>query len=197
MTSLIFACRIGTNHALTRQRVQFRVKFLGVQVLDAAVYTPELKPELLDMTATLVVEGGYVDTKFGNCSFDTRDHYEKEPISIVMSILDETGDPCNDCGIFEAAPGRMSTTSGESVLRDLILSERYMQNPLSQGAKNSSRIREIEQSSDIINAVDRDALYHVFTLEHVVPRFNNPSGIFDNDKYCYSGVFRPRSILQS
>ena len=163
------------------------------EVLDGT-YQPTTSPETdANMTATLKVESGYVDTKFGNCSFDTRDHYEKEPISIIMSILDETGDPCNDCGIFQGTPGRMATTSGETVLRELIMTERYGQNPLSQGAKNSSRMREIEHSSDIINAVDRNALYKVYTLQHSVPRFNNPTGVFDNDQYVYNFFVEPNT----
>ncbi len=160
--------------------------FTIAEVLDGT-YTPTTSPETdAAMTATLKVVSGYVDTKFGNCSFDTRDHYELEPISIIMSVLDETGDPCNDCGVFVGTPGRMATTSGETVLRELVMTERYGQNPLSQGAKDSSRMREIEHSSDIINAVDRNALYKVYTLQHSVPRFNNPTGVFDNDQYIYN-----------
>ncbi len=160
--------------------------FTIAEVLDGT-YTPTDSPETdVNMTATLKVVSGYVDTKFGNCSFDTRDHYELEPISIIMSVLDETGDPCNDCGVFVGTPGRMATTSGETVLRELIMTERYGQNPLSQGAKDSSRMREIEHSSDIINAVDRSSLYKVYTLQHSVPRFNNPTGVFDNDQYIYN-----------
>ena len=163
------------------------VVYTIAEILDGTSYTPSTSPETdAAMTATLKVVSGYVDTKFGNCSFDTRDHYELEPISIIMSVLDETGDPCNDCGVFVGTPGRMSTTSGETVLRELIMTERYGQNPLSQGAKDSSRMREIEHSSDIINAVDRSALYKVYTLQHSVPRFNNPTGVFDNDQYIYN-----------
>ncbi|BCV02224.1 MAG: hypothetical protein CM15mV51_0390 [uncultured marine virus] len=121
----------------------------------------------------------------GNCSFDTRDFYEKEPISIVLSLLDESGDPCNDCGVATSTPGKMSTTSGETVLRALLLTESYMQNPYNQGNKDSARIREIELSDDIVGAVDRSALYEVWQLQHSVPRFNNPTGVFDNDQYVY------------
>jgi hypothetical protein len=163
------------------------VVYTIAEILDGTSYTPTESPESDPlMTATLKVVSGYVDSKFGNCSFDTRDHYELEPISIIMSVLDETGDPCNDCGVFLGTPGRMSTTSGETVLRELVMTERYGQNPLSQGAKDSSRIREIEHSSDIINAIDRNALYKVYTLQHSVPRFNNPTGVFDNDQYVYN-----------
>ena len=128
-------------------------------------------------------EGAYVDTTFGNCSFDTRDHYEKEPVSLIMSVLDETGDPCNDCGVFTSTPGTMAETLGEKVLRDLLLTDRYMQSPYNQGNADSARIREIEGSAGIVTAINRDGLYKAYYLQHSVPRFNNPTGVFDNDQY--------------
>jgi len=162
------------------------VTYTIAQILDGT-YTPSTDPTAVgaEVTAQLTVEGAYVDTKFGNCSFDTRDHYEKEPVSIVLSVLDETGDPCNDCGVATSTPGRMATTSGETVLRALLLTESYMQNPYNQGNKDSARIREIELSDDIVGVVDRDALYNVYRLQHTVPRYNNPTGVFDNDQYVY------------
>jgi len=162
------------------------VTYSIAQILDGT-YTPSTDPTAVgaEVTAQLTVEGAYVDTKFGNCSFDTRDHYEKEPVSIVLSVLDETGDPCNDCGVATSTPGRMATTSGETVLRALLLTESYMQNPYNQGNRDSARIREIELSDDIVGVVDRDALYNVYRLQHSVPRYNNPTGVFDNDQYVY------------
>ena len=43
----------------------------------------------------------------------------------------------------------------------------------------------IEGLDDVLAGVDRNDLYKVYVLEHVVPRFNNPSGVFDNDRYLY------------
>ena len=85
---------------------------------------------------------------------DTRDHYEKEPVQIILSNLDETGEPCNDCGVASRTTGVMAQISGETVLRDLLMSERYMQMPYNQGNADSARIREIEHSDDILAAVD-------------------------------------------
>jgi hypothetical protein len=68
---------------------------------------------------------------------------------------------------------------GEQVLRDLILSESYLQNYF----HTDIRIREITQGNDILNAVNRNALYTRYFILHSVPRFNNPTGVFDNDRY--------------
>jgi len=149
-------------------------------------YVPSTDPNgTTKINATVNFVGAYVDTKFGNCSFDTRDHFNAEPVVIIASILDETGNPCNDCGEATNTPGQMQQTQGESVIRDLILSERYRQSPFNQGNADSARIREIEMSDEILAAVDRNVTYKAYYIQHTVPRFNNPSGVFDNDQYVY------------
>lgn len=154
------------------------------QALDGT-YTPSTDPVTDQVSAALTVVGAYVETKFGNCSFDTRDFYGKEPVQITMSLLDETGDPCNDCGVVTNTPGVMAQTIGETVLRDILMTESYMQSPYNQGNVDSSRIREIEGSDDILASVTRSALYKTYVIQHSVPRFNNPTGVFDNDQYLY------------
>jgi len=154
------------------------------QALDGT-YTPSTDPVGDQVTAALNVVGAYAETKFGTCSFDTRDFYGKEPVQITMSLLDETGDPCNDCGVVTNTPGVMAQTIGETVLRDILMTESYMQSPYNQGNVDSSRIREIEGSDDILASVTRSALYKTYVIQHSVPRFNNPTGVFDNDQYLY------------
>lgn len=155
------------------------------EALDGT-YTPTSDPVDDDVSARACVVGAYVSTKFGDCSFDTRDFYGKEPVKIILSLLDESGDPCSDCGVTTATPGQMANTQGETVIRDLLLTERYAQNPFNQGNVDSSRIREIEGFDPILAAVDRNALYKAYYLQHSVPRLNNPSGVFDNDQYLYT-----------
>ncbi len=155
------------------------------EILDGT-YTPSTDPVGDGVSASVNVVGAFVGTSFNDCSFDTRDFYNKEPVSIILSVMDETGNPCNDCGVATATPGQMAQTQGETVLRDLLLTERYAQNPFNQGNRDSSRIREIEGFDPILAAVDRTKLYRVYYLQHSVPRLNNPSGTFDNDQYLYS-----------
>jgi hypothetical protein len=106
-------------------------------------------------------------------------------VEIILSSLDETGNPCNDCGVASRTPGMMQQTQGEEVIRELIMSERYRQSPYNQGNADSSRIREIELSDELLAAVDRTATYRAYYVKHSVPRFNNPTGVFDNDQYVY------------
>ena len=79
----------------------------------------------------------------------------------------------------------MQQTQGEEVIRELIMSERYRQSPYNQGNADSARIREIELSDELLAAVDRTSTYRAYYVQHSVPRFNNPSGVFDNDQYQY------------
>lgn len=127
------------------------------------------------------VYGAYVETKFGNCSFQITDFFEKEPVRIYASLVDLKGDPCtcDKLCIYNDCRGKQGMGFGEQVVRDLILSESYLQNYFS----TDIRIREINQGDQILNSLSRNALYTRYFILHSVPRFNNPSGTFDNDRY--------------
>jgi hypothetical protein len=137
---------------------------------------------ITDACAGLILNGAYVDTRFGDCTFQVSDFYEKEPVKLYASEVDYNGDPClfqTLCVVTECE-GLQVQGLGETVLRELVLSESYRQNFLA----TDLRIREITQGNQIIGAIDRGALYHRYVLIHNVPRFNNPSGTFDNDQYA-------------
>lgn len=133
------------------------------------------------LCAGLRLFGAYLETKFGNCSFQITDFFEKEPVRLYASLVDYNGDPCvfeNLC-VYNDCLGVQGMGFGEQVVRDLILSESYLQNFFA----TDIRIREITQGDQILNSVNRNALYTRYFLLHSVPRFNNPTGTFDNDRY--------------
>jgi hypothetical protein len=132
--------------------------------------------------AGLILNGAYVDTRFGDCTFQVSDFYEKEPVKLYASEVDYTGEPClfQTLCVVTQCDGLQVQGLGETVLRELVLSESYRQNFLA----TDFRIREITQGNQIIGAIDRGALYYRYVLIHNVPRFNNPSGVFDNDQYA-------------
>lgn len=122
-----------------------------------------------------------ISTHFGDCGFRPTDHYELEPIQLFASELDETGDACNvACTTITSTVGTQKKGSGESVIRQLILSNRYEQDPFQQDA----RMREI--LNEVAFNVDRTASYNLYHLLHSVPRKSNPSGTMDNDQYLIS-----------
>ena len=131
--------------------------------------------------AGLILNGAYVDTKFGDCTFQLTDFYEVEPVRLYASEVDYNGDPCtfNSLCVVTECQGLQVQGLGETVLRDLTLSESYRQNFLA----TDLRIREITQGNQIISSINRSGLYYRYSILHSVPRFNNPSGTFDNDQY--------------
>jgi hypothetical protein len=145
------------------------------------------------VTAGIQLLGAYEDTVFGDCTFQPSDHFSKNPLQIFASEVDLNGDPCEFAGvcITDVCKGLMSEGLGEQVLRDLILSESYMQNFLA----TDLRIREITQGTSIVDIIDRSRLYHKAYLLHSVPRFNNPSGTFDNDQYLIEVAFPSKATL--
>ena len=137
-------------------------------------------------TAGIILLGAYADTTFGDCTFQVSDYYGKEPIQIYASEVDINGDPCTFGGIcvVERCPGIQPNGLGEQKVRELILSESYLQNFVA----NDLRIREITQGTRAYEVLDRTALYDSVFIQHSVPRFNNPSGVFDNDQYLLEVV---------
>ena len=136
------------------------------------------------------------ETEFADCSLDTRDWYNTQPLSMTISEVDTEGDACAT-GCVQVGTGAtnmpiegltitdlQSSTSGETILRDLIMDGRYRQDGgWNQGNRDSSRFREISKADKLLAAVDKSALYTVYYLQHSVPRYNNPTGVFDNDQY--------------
>lgn len=130
-------------------------------------------------SARLVLTGAYVDTKFGDCSFSPMDHFEKEPVQILVSELNESGDIC--VANFQDAvvvPGMQGEGFGESVIREFILSNRYAQDDF----QTDPRMREI--LDDIaLTGVSRTAEYKTYNILHSIPRSYNPSGMHNSDQY--------------
>ena len=131
--------------------------------------------------AGITLFGAYVGTSFEDCTFQTSDFFEKEPVRLYASLVDLNGAPCEFEGlcVVTECEGLQAMGLGESVARDVILSERYRQNFF----HSDLRIREITQGNEILNTINRNAFYTRYYLQHSVPRFNNPTSTFDNDQY--------------
>lgn len=135
---------------------------------------------ITDACAGMRIQGAYVDTQFQDCSFQPSDFFQKEPIKILASEVDYTGDPCTFEGlcVVEECPPRQGQGFGEVALRELILSESYGQNHFSTDV----RIREITQGTSMF-IINRTSQYYRYYILHSVPRPYNPTGVFDNDQY--------------
>ena len=148
---------------------------------------------------TLILTLAYTPTFFADCSFDTRDYVGTAPLELIVSAVDDDGLHCVNTCMTAAVAGVAVTdfgtntatgvsvkaeTTGETVLRQVIMDGRYRQDGgWNQGNKDSARFRDIQKADALTAAVDRTAFYSCFYLLHSVPRFNNPTGVFDNDQY--------------
>jgi hypothetical protein len=149
-----------------------------------AGYTPATS-SLGSVNSHLEIAAAYVETKFGTCTFTPTDKYELEPLFIYASVVDESGEPCKvECiTVSETQAPKQASGLGETVLRELILDGRYLQNAYPDSSRvDSLRMREIE-ADPALATVNKAGLYDQVLILHNVPRFNNPSSTFDNDQY--------------
>ena len=150
--------------------------------LEGAAFPPGTDENTL---AGLIITGAYADTRFQDCTFYPNDSIISflEPVKLYASEVDLNGDPCAFTGLCEndkCQPIQLKGT-GENVIRELILTEGYMQQPFYTGT--DLRIREITNGNDVTAAISRTSYYTSYYIQHSVPRFNNPTGTFDNEQY--------------
>jgi len=146
--------------------------------------------------AGLIIDGAYVDTRFQNCTFYPTDSIIAylEPVKIYASEVDLNGSPCEFEGLCvnNVCNAYQGSGYGENIVRDLIMGEAYMQQPMYTGL--DLRIREVlygQSAAGVagtgpLDAVNRDfstTRYDRYYIQHNVPRLNNPTGTFDNEQY--------------
>lgn len=157
--------------------------------ISSASYVAATGVAIDSVDAHLDIAVSYVDSKFGSATFTPTDFYELEPLFVYPSFRDDSGEPCEvKCfSVAEIQAPRQASGLGETVLRDLILSGRYAQNAYpDSGRVESFRMREIEADpkiQELSSVANRNSLFDQVMILHSVPRFNNPTGTFDNDQY--------------
>ena len=153
-------------------------------------YEPVTGADVADVHSCLFLSGAYVDTKFGDCSFSPRDHFEIQPLQLYASVVDQTGDPCVDScfAINEVQEANQGKGYGETLIRELILFKRYLQEPWN----DDPRMREVLDDTTLTD-LSRNAKYYTYNILHSVPRKSNPSGTMDNDQYLVKIVTPART----
>lgn len=153
--------------------------------IATGTYVPQTGAGVASVDSHIELATAYVDTTFGSCTFTVTDKYDLEPLFIYPSFTMDKGEPCdvNCFAVTELQAPKQASGVGETVLRDLILDGRYLQNAYpDSGRVESLRMREIE-ADPALATVNRSGLYDQVMILHSVPRFNNPTGTFDNDQY--------------
>lgn len=157
--------------------------------ITTATYVPVTGAGVANVEGTLDISVAYAETKFGSCTFTPTDFYELQPLQIYTSFVDQSGDPCEVKCISstEIQAPRQASGLGETVLRELILDGTYRQEAFPDSSRvDSFRMREIESNPKLLelsSVANRNSLFDQVLILHSVPRFNNPTGTFDNDQY--------------
>ena len=172
--------------------------------ITTATYVPLTGAAAETVTSCMDIIGAYMDTQFGDCSFDPKDHFELEPLLIYASAVSYpnnsnviNGDPCVvSCFTVNTVQAAYQGRGyGETLVRELILAKRYQQEPWYQ----DPRMREVMNDTVLGTSnsggpeIVRGSKYTVYYLLHSVPRKANPSGTFDNDQYLIKVVAGARN----
>jgi len=177
-----------------------------VTVYDAVTsdtYTPTVGAGASAINGCLQIIGAYVDTVFGDCSFNPKDHFEKEPIKIYASAAsyannsNDLGDNRCDVSCFDINTAQLAVQGkgyGETLVRELILVKGYRQ----ENWYDDPRMREVTLDTVLGSSnaggpeIARANSYVVYHILHSIPRKSNPSGTFDNDQYLVKVVANAR-----
>lgn len=139
-------------------------------------------PEDTTCLAGVRLSSAYVETKFGNCSWDPYDHYELEIPKIDVSQIDESGDPCETVWpVTELQTPQFASGTGEMVKRELITFMASRQDYFF--CPEGSRMNETQDVNSWLSVIDRSKFYKVYYLVHNVPYKNNHTNLFDNEQY--------------
>lgn len=109
------------------------------------------------------ISAGYIDPKFGNCSFVPDDYYETMPLKMEVSLLQEDGDNCDAASwptVQQTQIGQIARQSGEYIVREVIMkNEAYLRHALQFSI--DSRDREAF-AMNLLGSVDRKAFYNIY-----------------------------------
>ncbi len=134
------------------------------------------------------ITAGYIDPKFGNCSFDIEDYYETMPIKMEVSLLQEDGDNCDFASlpsVHQSRIGRISRQSGEYVVRESIMKTDAYLKHIRQWDREP-RMREAFDQN-LLNMVDRTAFYNLY---YVTFKASYGNGFFrKNEQEKFTAVF--------
>lgn len=157
--------------------------FTDLQSFEGSVWqvTPVTTPTNTTCLVGIRLTGAYIETKFGNCSFDPTDAYELDNVIISASQFwadNETN--CEDnWPVTELQQPKYASGVGETVYRQLIeflgyRKEDYFCDP---------RMRETQDLQVVLDVVDRSKYYKLYYLTYNVPYRNNSTNMYNDEQY--------------
>lgn len=133
--------------------------------LDGAVWEVVDTPptENTDARCGIVITAGYIDPKFGDCSFNPFDYYNNEPVRMEVSMYDEDAGNCayrNLATVFQSRKGTIARQSGEYIVREVLMKTAAYQRYIDQFSPDP-RMREAFDQN-LLSMVDRKAYYVLY-----------------------------------
>lgn len=133
------------------------------------------------------ITAGYVDPKFGNCSFDPKDYYESEPVKMEISLLEEDNSACDTAKwptVQQTKFGRVARQSGEWVVREVLMKDQAYLKHINQFSMDP---REREAFDlNLLSSVDRNAFYKLY---YVTFRASYGHSFRKNEQEKFTAVF--------
>lgn len=113
------------------------------------------------------VTGAFVDTRFGDCSFEPTDYFSARPLRISISQVDESGNPCSTgTKVTKIQNGQVATQSGEWLRRQYLKSASLEAYNI---WNNDPRIREVFDQQ-VLSFIDKNKSYVVYYVVYTMNR---------------------------
>lgn len=159
----------------------------------SGTYTPNTSNPS-SVVASFQLTGAYTDTTFNSCTYTPTDYFNLQPVQMFASLQTQDFTPCAvNTTINTSVPnlytqittGRQPRGLGYQLRNDLVLSQRYRQEPFPDSKYTDSiRMRGIEDDVVVPN-VTPTAYYDYIGLlwNYTAGRRGNPTSISDQDSY--------------
>lgn len=182
------------------QAGQYGTPIQNAAVISAGAYacntsTPQ------NVVASFQLTGSYFQTQYGNCSFTPSDYFEIEPVFAFASLATQDFSPCAfNTTINTSVPNMFIELQkavypkgiGEQVVRELIQSERYRQNPYADSIYiDSTRFREIEGTDWMTKNVNRQGYYDTIAIGYSVGNSVTDQSNVKSDLIYWEQIFMP------
>ena len=133
--------------------------------LDNAIWelVPVVGVENLTRRCGIRVTAGFIDPKFGDCSFDPKDYYNDEPVKFELAVFDESAGACDYNTlptVFKSREGQIQRQTGEWVIREVLQKNEAYLRHIKQWDMDS-RTREAFDMNTL-GMIDRKAFYVLY-----------------------------------
>lgn len=158
-------------------------RYAHIPAIEAAswIQTDETDPATADAATPVSgrkvgirVTAGYIDPKFGNCSFNPLDYYETQPIRFEVSLYRENEERCDISkwpSVLKTREGQIARQSGEWVIREKLMKEQAYLEHINQWSLEPREREAFEMKQ--LDTVDRSAYYKLYYVRFRASYGNN------------------------